>query len=194
MRRFIAKDVPKEDSPELRKGVEVHRRMEEYIKNNGFRWLPPELEAHAKPLLGPTTKAELMLGMTKDMTPEGFFTDPWGRGKLDVAVFNPPMAFIVDWKTGKVREDDKELRQQALLVRANYPEITRISGCYVWLAERKMGTVYDLSNVDRAYRETIARMEQAQAYEDAGDWPKTPNPLCGWCNVIDCQFRKERGL
>ena len=225
-RRFVTRDLPREDTPELREGNEKHEQIEKHINSKGETKVPFEIEMICQPMIEQGAKAEVKLGMTEDWRPAPFFgehrrkplptvslydpklydsnnkfpydqptterLEPWGRGKLDVLLLSPPAAFLVDWKTGKVKEDKRELEQQALLVRANYPEIHRISGCYVWLKESKMGPVYDLTDVNRVYHATVAQMRQAEIYEKAGDWPKTPNPLCGWCNVIDCEHRRDR--
>lgn len=190
-RKYVKRDLPKETSPELEEGIRVHRVMEDWI--NGAASASPTAHApFVEPLIHLGARAEVKLGMTEDFHPAPFFGDPWGRGKADVLVLEPPTAFIVDWKTGKVREDDRELRQLALLVRANHPDITRISGCYVWLKENRMGVVYDLSDVNGSYHATVASMEQAQSYAKAGDWPKVENPLCSYCPVTDCENWRSR--
>jgi hypothetical protein len=190
-RKFIRRDLPRETSPELEEGIRVHRWFEDYI--NGKADLPLQYKPFAAPILSREARAEVKLGMTVDMQAADFFRgDPWGRGKADVLIVDPPSVFIVDWKTGKVREDDRELRQLALLVRANYPEVHRISGCYVWLREGRMGVVYDLTDVNRTYHGTVASMDEAQGYEDKGNWPKKPNPLCSYCPVKDCENWRPR--
>ena len=135
-------------------------------------------------------RAEVKYGMTEDRRPASFWESPWGRGALDVEVLDPPKAFLVDWKTGKVREDPRELFIQAMLLKANHPEIKEISGCYVWLAENRVGKLYDLSNTDRCYHGTVAAMAVAEEYEAQGYWPKVENPLCQWCPVKDCEFNR----
>ena len=198
-RKYVKRDLPKETSPELEEGIRVHKLFEDRINNKVWSdGVPAGWETFVTPLITQRAMAEKKLGMTQDLRSAPFWDDrgtgeqPWGRGKADVLIINPPAAFIVDWKTGKVREDDRELRQLALLVRANYPEVARISGCYVWLKEGRMGVVYDLSDVNRTYHGTVASMAQAQAYQDAGDWPKIKNPLCSYCPVTDCENWRPR--
>ena len=204
-RKYLVRDLPKEDSPELREGIIIHKIFEDYINGASGR-LPVELESHAKPLTARGAQAEVMLGMTKDCQPAPFWNSPsddvpegsppveklWLRGKVDVLVLEPPVAFIVDWKTGKVREDPHELRVQALLVRANYPTVHRIRGCYVWLKTGCAGPIYDLSDLNATYHETIAALETAESY--GADWPTKPNALCNWCPVGDCRFNSNPRL
>ena len=193
--KYVKRDLPRETSPELEEGIRVHKVAEDLI--NGREISDPTaraLEPYVFALIQQGAKAEVKLGMTEDFHPAEFFSKDglWGRGKADVLIVNPPAAFIVDWKTGKVREDDRELRQLALLVLANYPEVTRISGCYVWLKEGRMGVVYDLSDVNRTYHGTVAQMARARSYAEANDWPKIENPLCSYCPVTDCENWRPR--
>ena len=194
-RKHVKKDLPPEpESPAkaereraMRDGITTHKLLEDYINGPRLRRLPVELEAHAKPLVEQGARAEVKLGMTREMGPASFNRgDPWGRGKLDVLIMYPPAAVIFDWKTGKVREDDRELKIQSMLLRANHPEITRVSGAYVWLKEGRMGVWRDLTDINRTYHGTVASMAEAESYGD--NWPCKPNALCSYCPVLDCRF------
>ena len=189
-RRYIAKDLPKEPATDaMRAGIEAHKELELSINKR----LPVRREW--EPLIAPLrniAKAEVKFGMTEDRQPIGFFDDPWGRGVCDVLIIKDNDALLVDWKTGKVREDPRELQVQAMLLKTNYPQVQHIKGCYVWLAEAKFGTMYDLEKgVDRCYHATKAAVEEAKEYEDDFEWPKKPNPLCGWCPVSDCEHNRR---
>src|SRR5208337_5068466 len=46
-RKYLVRDLPKEDSPELREGIITHKLFEDYINGASGR-LPVELESHAK--------------------------------------------------------------------------------------------------------------------------------------------------
>ena len=196
-RKYVSRDLPKEDTPELREGIITHKLLEDYISSKGKTRLPVELEMHAKPLVNVGAVAEIKLGMTEDMRRAQFFgrgaDEPWGRGKADVVVLNPPTAVIFDWKTGRVREDDRELRCLSLLLRANYPTINRVIGHYVWLKTGKLGTAHDVTDVNQTYHGIVASMAgvEARVMQDA-KWEPTPNPLCSWCPVADCRFNSRR--
>lgn len=98
---------------------------------------------------------------------------------------------LFDWKTGKVREDPRELSCQALLLKAHHPEVTLIKGAYVWLKENRVGQMYDLSNTDRVFNANKAATGQQQECLETEHWPKEPNALCGWCPVKDCEFNRS---
>jgi len=201
-RRYIKRDLPRQpETAAQREGNTTHKLLEAYINGalDGAPRLPVSLEPFALPFKQLKAKAELKLGMTEDFQPAPFngwgACGTWFRGKLDAVVIEPPVAFLVDWKTSKVREDDTELRCQALLLLANYPEVNRISGSYVWLKEGRMGKVYDdLADVDRTYHSIKAAIREAEDYELLGEWPCKPNALCSWCPVHDCRFNSNPSL
>ncbi len=185
---YWLKDLPREDSEALRWGIRVHDALEKRI--NDGKPLPEELkdyERFAAPLkIG---KAEIKCGIRQDGTKTDFFAkDVWGRGKVDAAFVDANKALIVDWKTGKVREDPDELEIGAVLLKAMFPQIDKIMGWYVWLKDKKMGKMWDLSDTATKLpqiRERVARIEDA---ERTGHFPPQQNPLCGWCPVKTCEF------
>ena len=193
-RRYVKKDLPRPpETPEQREGNTTHRLIMMYLRGHPNR-LPVSLEPFVLPFKARKAEAEVWLAMTEDMRPANEDEPVWLKGKIDVLIVEPPNAFIVDWKTGKVREDPKELLTYALLLRANFPEVNKISGCYVWLKEGRMGAVYDLTDVNRTYHAIKAAARQAEGYQLLGDWPAEPNALCAWCPVADCRFNCNPSL
>jgi hypothetical protein len=139
-------------------------------------------------------RAELMLGMREDGSPCPFFADDvWLRGKLDVVLIpeaRGDMAFIIDHKTGKPREDPDELRLHALLLKASLPQLDTIKGWYNWLATCEMGRVHDLSDTVSAFDVVRARHNVIRSSYELGEDAFAPkqNPLCPWCPVKACEF------
>lgn len=191
--KYIAKDLPKEEkSREQLHGIAVHEAFERAINKGGWNEISTRYKALADPFIALKATAEHKFGMSEDRKGEPFFGKPWGRGVCDVLVMpREDTAILADWKTGKVREDPRELACQALLLKANYPKITRIVGAYVWLKEDRLGEQYDLSNTDRAYYGTQATLKEMRTCLDEDDWPASPNPLCGWCPVKSCAHNKS---
>src|SRR5271165_5876488 len=106
-RRYLTRDLPFVETPELKEGKRVHKLLEDYLNSHGKLRLPVALETLAKPLADLGARAEMSLGMDVDRGPVGFWASPWARGKIDAAIIRPSdtgdFAFIADWKTGKVR-------------------------------------------------------------------------------------------
>lgn len=192
LHKHILKDLPKEPmSKEMSEGIRVHTELEQAAKSGARTPSYVMYEKLVDPIFYNKPQAEVMLGMTDEITPSPFFGSPWGRGKVDILIKRESVAIIFDWKTGKVREDPRELHQHALLIKANFPEVEKITGAYVWLKESRLGEVYDLSNTDRVFNGTKANMAEMQTCLDKGRWEPTPNPLCGWCPVKKCQFNRS---
>jgi hypothetical protein len=190
MRRYILKDLPREpETPQMAWGNAVHEAMESRI-NDGTP-LPESMpwEHLAAPLAAHKVIAEQKAGVTRNGAPCDFFaTDVFLRGKLDAPIFGgAECALLVDWKTGKPREDPLELEIGALLLQAQHPHVRKITGRYAWLKENRIGKEHDCSDTLRtwAYVNTVAR--HVQHAIDTQDFPKMPGPLCGWCPVKDCE-------
>jgi hypothetical protein len=192
--KYVLRDLPKRpETPELAEGIRVHeafeRRLNDGVSVKGFT---PAMEALAAPLDAAGAQAEFKLACSVDLKPAAYWgpPDPWLRGKADTLVRKGEAALLVDWKTGKVREDPRELFIQAILVKANFPEVKRLTGAYGWTKENRLGEIYDLSNTDRAVAGTFATYNEAQQCAATETWKPMPNSLCGWCDVVSCEFNR----
>lgn len=189
-RRYITKDLPREpETPEQKFGNEVHEAMEKRLRNKTPLPETMPYEHFAAPLDQCTVTPEQKLGMAASGRPVGFFdNDVWLRGKLDAPILiRTDAVCLIDWKTGKRREDPFELEIGALLLQAAKPEVTTIFGYYIWLKDSKRGDMHDLSDTRRTWKRVNALMDDVKAEK----FPKTPGPLCTWCSVADCQHNKR---
>lgn len=194
---YITKEVKWEESPEANYGNRVHKVCEDALNLQQFPDMPytdthrffHDIYSIPKIELVPEQK----LGVDRDWQPTDFFaSNVWGRGKVDAPlIVNKTTAIIFDWKTGKVREDPFELEVQAVLLKAKYPDLENIKGCYIWLKADKYGEVYDLgskiSNTKRAIQDIMRKVEQGLFYANK-------NPLCGWCSLRTCKYWKDRNV
>jgi hypothetical protein len=195
--KYIAKDLPREEKSAAQlHGILMHKGFERAI--NEVDAIGPEIDAVQPfrhmwgPLKRAGARAEFKMGIAPDGTSASFWSNPWGRGVADVLVMpDPRVALLVDWKTGKVREDKVELECQAVLAKANYPQLEKITGCYGWLQENRLGKVYDLSDTAWAARSIAARVHEMQECADHESWPEAPNALCGWCPVKQCKHNRS---
>lgn len=191
-RRFIKKDIPFKSTPAMEWGDKVHKALE--LRIQGGKPLPPDMrdwEKFALPLVAAKAAAEAKLGMTAEGKPCDFFGNGvWFRGKLDTSIVNLQnnTAILFDWKTSsKPREDPFELECQALLLNAKYPQITKITGSYVWLKENRIGQQHDVSYTNDTF--TYVKRIAADMAEDTanGVWEKQKGGLCPWCPCNDCE-------
>ena len=194
---YVAKDLPREPpSFEMQYGIVVHNSFERALKANRPEDVPA-FKQYVHQLLGASAikHFEWSVAITRAGTPVDFWHPmAWLRGKLDVALVAPPHAMIVDWKTGKVREDPSELRTFAVLLKAHYPHVEHIGGSYLWCKTGEIGQLHDLSDTRQTQWEISRTSERVKEQFLGGDteWDATPNPLCGWCPVKSCEHWRER--
>lgn len=188
-RRFVKKDIPFFETPAMKRGSEIHTAMEHRI---GGKPLPADMrqwEPLVAPLDGKNVKAELKLGITNEGKPTGFFDkDVWCRGKADAVAIQSNSAFLIDWKSGGSKyENSFEIEIQAMMLKAANPYLVKIGGCYGWLAENRMGRVYDLSDFNSIWAKINNIAEAMQDDMVTGEWEKRKGPLCGYCPCTDCE-------
>ena len=193
-RKSIKKDLPKfVHTKETKWGDEVHVAFEVRIKHGtAFPAEMAKYEAIAAPLVAAGAVAEKMLGITVDGKLCDFFAHGvWLRGKIDSTVARGNTALIFDWKTGKRLEDRDELDVHAVLLKAWQPTIQKIAAHYVWLQDNEVGKSHDVSDTGKTLAEIRSTMAQVANCIEIEDFPKRPNPLCGWCDVLDCEFNRK---
>ena len=193
-RQYVKRDLPFDKTPEIDWGNKVHEAMEYRL---GGKPLPAGMQ-HWEPLavvyVERQARPEKKTGITKDGKPTGFFDkDVWLRCKIDATMLRNTAVFISDFKTGSSRyEDPFELEIQALTLKAAIPQIDRIAGHYAYLKENKIGQTHDLSDFNATWAKINNKVEVIEDAMASGEWPKTKNPLCGWCACIDCEHNPKR--
>ncbi len=192
---YVAKDLPREEaSPAMQAGIDAHAAFEQALKTKTPERAPDSVVAGMVLASDAIKHYEWEVAIAETGTPVPFWSElAWFRGKVDVALIAPPDALILDWKTGKVREDPTELRRFALLLQARYPNVEAIGGAYVWLKDSiGYGATHDLSNT-RATLDSLRKLDTAvKAPPVDREWEPRPNPLCGWCRVKTCEHWRER--
>jgi hypothetical protein len=196
--RYVGKTLPYVESPEMAWGNQVHAAFEHRIKSGAT--LPDTMQA-GEVLAGMfhdiakvvAVRVELQLAMTADGKPCDYkdYDRVWFRGKLDCVTRTADSAWMIDWKTGNVREDPFELECGALLLKVNRPELADIKGEYFWLKTGQAGLRYTLNNHDRYYAKLVNLRHDAETYLEKGEWPKKKTPLCGWCDVMSCEHNTK---
>lgn len=197
-RTYIKKDIEFIPSTESAYGNQVHRAAELRLASRVR--LPVEhkgLERYIIPIEtfpGEEKHYEWKLGIKEDGSACSYWdNEVWGRGVIDICLIQSDVGAIFDWKTGKRREDPSELELHAILLKAHRPNLTKITGRYLWLKSNTLGTAYDLSDtpVKLAYVRDV--MERVKQNFRGGTWQANENVLCSYCDVRDCPYnRKEK--
>lgn len=193
--RYVAKDLPYVETPEMKWGNYVHSAMERRL----VAGIPlPDDIAHlegfpAAILQAGRVEGEQKVACRADWSPCSFFDDDvkW-RGKIDVPIYQrPEVVVILDWKTGKVRENPSELRLHAALLKRSRPELERIIGYYVWTKDNALGEPHDIMPHAQTYDRYDKIMAHIEHNAALNHWPARENPLCRWCDVLSCSFNKK---
>ena len=148
---------------------------------------------------GGEIRTELKVGLNRELKPCDFFDKQvYGRGALDVTVMTPPknpdLVFIGDWKTGKTREKDFQVKIFALFGFLTWPSLTRVDACNIWLPTLKVGQRYRFfrEDVPRIWSEMYIKLSAMEMAAATDNWVKRQSPLCAWCPVKDCEFNRSK--
>ena len=185
-------------------GLAVHKAFERRVRygspfpSNMSQWEP--LARRLAGMQG-VIKVEQQLAINQNHEPVDWFAkDVWCRTIIDLQCIkhDSGKAAVWDYKTGKRKEDDRQLALMAAVLFDHYPELHTIIAGYIWL---KDGVAIDKATFTREHKDrlwnqylpTVALLEQSIT---SGQWPEKPGGLCnGYCPVQDCKFwqpRKEK--
>jgi len=193
-RRYFTKDFPFKPTKASEWGNKVHEAMDR--RCSARQPLPLDMqqwESFARPFDAHKVATEQKLAMDVNGHAVDYWDkNCWFRGKADLVIFDRERAYIGDWKTGNSRyEDPFELATNAMLLKANHPQLTQVGGCYLWLKDMRVGQYYDVSDFNATWRTVHDLMTEMAGKKRPEDWEKTKSPLCGYCPVADCEHWHE---
>jgi len=195
-RRYVKKDIPYVETPEMKWGKDVHTAFEHRVgSGKPLPTIMQQWESFAAPFDSRGAVTEQKLGFTHEGRSTGFWdSDCWFRGVVDLTLKNGSTAYINDWKTGGSKfEDPFELEIGALLLKAKYPELKLVRGSYTWLKENRVSQPYDLSRFRDTWDEINRLVELVEEDRKVGYFEKKQSGLCqGWCDVKDCEHWRPK--
>ena len=204
----VYKTAPYEETEATIWGTRVHKVAEDLV--NGVAVNDPEVEKLVKPytdlFLKQKETAEVLtehkMGLTEGWKPCDFMApDVCGRVISDVLVLRGDEAFVYDYKGGKRRDKNGNLKTisntqliiNSLSVAIHFPHITRFSGKYIYLGEadpqhRTPGMApmerKDLLPHLQELQAKIKRVKEAVEYDN---FAFRPSGLCrAYCPSYDC--------
>ena len=190
----IAKDVKEPETEHILYGKQLHEAAEFYIGKGTP--LPPQfafVQPHLDRLkaLGDTHLCEYKMGLTRDLSPCGFFDkDVWWRGVADLIVINGDMAYVVDYKTGKSSRyaDTKQIEIMSLALFKHFPEVKRVkAGLLFVVANDFVRAEYDTSAPETYWVKWLNEVGALEAAYKNNVWNAKPNFSCRqYCAVIEC--------
>ncbi len=181
------KDVHKALELRIRMGAELPANMSQYEPRVAtFEALAKSLDYEMIP--------ELSLALNQKLEPCSWkdWDNCWVRCALDLLLVNPskPAAVAIDWKTGKKKDDDRQLALQAAMVFRHYPKVDKVTSMFCWLKEGGVMTkvTFTRENEPRLWKQYLPVVRNLTDAVTFGNWPAKPSGLCReYCSVHTCK-------
>jgi hypothetical protein len=200
----IAKDVKEPESQELKDGNFVHKTLADRIsKGTPLPAQVAQYEPWAVKILNgakpdPNSKSilvEQQLAIRRDFSPCAWFgkNEVWFRGIGDVIKIFGPVALVIDWKTGKIKEDQTQLMSMAQCVFSHHPQVQKVRSEFVWLGYDAT-TRMDFARADMPghWASVLPRVALLEQAAQTMTYPAKPGGLCKrWCAVTSCPHHGE---
>lgn len=193
----VLKRFTKSDTPQTIYGKEVHKALEDYVRDGTplaknyerFKAVLDELIAI------PGTKYcehEMALDANKNPVPFGD-EGRWVRGIADLLIVDGKEAYIIDYKTGSNKyPDTKQLRLMAHMVFAHFPEVEHIkAGLLFVMHDTFITEEYNRAQLEESWKQFLVPLTRLEYSYDNNVWQANPTPLCKWCPVDSCDFNRN---
>ncbi len=179
------------------KGDLEHQYFENYLKKGIV--LPPEAAPFA-PLLDKLKALPGQKYYEYQMTLDANFVPcrwkdydrAYVRAAADFLHVHDDRAHYFDWKSGKVRKDDEQIELTALMVFKHFPQVQQLNAGLVFYRQNKLHPhIVRRSDEALLWNGWIGRVRELERAVREDSWPKTPNPLCAWCPVLQCPYNRQ---
>jgi PD-(D/E)XK nuclease superfamily len=184
-------------------GQRTHKSLENRVRHNAP--LPADLQ-HLEPTVAKLvalgdTKAEEKYALDRSFRLTDYFDKPstmperrvWLRIVIDLQVFlrdRPDLALLIDWKTGKEKEDLDQLKLFAAVMFALYPTLREVRTGYCWTSQNRIApTPFRREEASRIWQEFMPRVIWLENMYQTNAWQARPSGICiRHCPVTECAF------
>lgn len=190
----VLKDAKDDDSQFAGEGKLIHDSMKKRVIDGvplpiDLRYLEPIAKRFAD--AKGEKRGELQLAITDkfEATAWNDWDGVWCRAIIDLLILpTPTSAIIVDWKTGKRKDEWDQIKLSAAVLSCVMPEIEEFKLTYVWTKSKQMTPPLTLKreHMPAVWSNYIERVEAILDATKTTDFPATESPLCGWCPVKQC--------
>lgn len=131
---------------------------------------------------------EMKLAINRKFEPVGYFApDVFVRVVIDLAIVQTDGVLVVDWKTGKVKDDPTQMALNAAVLSRWMPEHGLFKTLYVWLQSSNLTPKnYTVSKFTAVWNDLLPRVQKIEEARKTTTFPAKQGPLCGWCPVTQC--------
>ena len=202
----VKKSVSEGKNPEMERGNDLHEAMCSRVMSDkplpaSFIYMEPWAKKFTN-VLSPyqIIQCELKLAVTKEGTPCGFFANNvWLRGRIDYFRCMPSgkgydIGHVVDYKTGKPKDDWTQLMLSAHLIFQHYAAVQELRTDFLWTEYNDSSHEnFKRSDMPQAMAGMTPRVNALTEAHRTGVFNPTPNGLCAqYCPVTTCEFHGKR--
>lgn len=187
----VIKDVKDEDNQWSGEGKQVHEALYKRVVDGTP--LPLNLRMYepmaAKFADAPGDKyGEMKFALTREFQPTEFFAnDVYIRAIIDLLIVRGKHAIIVDWKTGKVKDDFTQINMSAAVLSQFMPELETFTVAYVWLKSRNVSqATMRRSDMPSVWGDLLPRATRIEEARSTTTFSAKPSGLCAYCPVKAC--------
>ena len=114
----------------------------------------------------------------------------WYRGVVDAARVDGPVAHVIDWKTGAIKQDTTQLLLMSQLCFVHFPNVKRVKAEFVWLKEDCSSfETYNRRDMAQEWLGILQRVKVLEEMKGSKNFPPKPSRLCReYCPVKSCEF------
>jgi RecB family exonuclease len=128
---------------------------------------------------------EIHMGLDKKLQPCNYYSsDAMLRGKIDYFMKYNKTAHVVDWKTGKVKDQRYMTNDQVMLYGIwcfnMFPDIDEVIADYVYVEHNEKHSFTFSRENYKNYTQNYA--SKIKAIETESEHPMNVGPLCNWCD------------
>lgn len=177
-------------------GNKVHKALELCAK--GEKSLPEDMKQYEKyvhKILQYEGKRiiEERMALNKEFRPTKWMAkDVWVRGIVDIGVIGSETAYLLDWKTGKRKPDNDQLKLFAIMAFTHFPWVDEVVTGFIWLKEGKFDKArFNREELTELWNEFLPRVKRLEVAYEEDKWIPKPSGLCkNWCPVGKtlCEF------
>ncbi len=191
----------KDSGEKMEWGNEVHRVIAEACTNNTplpdtMKQWQKWVDKYAAPGLPGALYLEQQLAMTKSFQPTSWkdWNGAWFRAIVDLLRIDGPVARAVDWKTGKMLHDSRQLMLSAQTIFVHHPDVRRIYTEFVWLQDDTVTPeVFDRATIMREWPPILEKVKVMEEAAKLKNYPTNRSGLCfKHCPVLSCPFHGKR--
>lgn len=195
----IRKSV-KQENYAASEGAKKHKEIELYLLENEPMAYTENVQGHKVidhfKYMNGKLYVEHKMALDVATKPVDFFdwNNAWLRAVSDVLVVDGEKATNVDWKFGKPRDGDDQLKLASAVIFSCFPRVNTVDGLFVYMTPKITSPVYtyrreELDTTWAEYGRRYSELLKATKSLDMKVWAPKPSGLCKkHCGVTSCEF------